>query len=323
MAKGIDWEAQIGRRLRLRDLHAFFTVVSCGSMAKAAGQLGVSQPAISKVVADLEHALGVRLLDRSRRGVDPTIYGQALLKRGLVAFDELKQGIRDIEFLADSEHGEVRIQCPESVAATILPQLVERLSEKYPRVALHVDSIVSPTLGLPALRDRKYDLIMGWLPRPLPDDFCAEDINVDSLFDDRLIIAVGSHHRWARRRKIDLAELVPEPWIMQAPYTWNYSRLAKVFQARGLEMPKSSLVTLSVHLIVHFLAKGPFISAIARSLARRHSLNELAVELPTWEFPVSIITLKDRTLSPVVERFIECAREAVKSNIGRPRIERS
>ena len=57
MAKGIDWETQIGRRLRLRDLHAFFTVVHCGSMAGAAAQLGVSQPAISKVVADLEYAL--------------------------------------------------------------------------------------------------------------------------------------------------------------------------------------------------------------------------------------------------------------------------
>ena len=321
MARGIDWEAQIGRRLRLRDLHAFFTVVNCGSMAKAAGQLGVSQPAISKVVADLEHALGVRLLDRSRRGVEPTIYGQALLKRGLVAFDELKQGVRDIEFLANSAQGEVRIQCPESVAATILPQLVEKFSAKYPRVALHVDSIVSPTLGLPALRDRKYDLIMGWLPRPLPEDFCAEDLNVDSLFDDHSIIAVGNHNRLARRRKIDLAELVHEPWIMQAPYTWNYARLAKAFQARGLEIPKSSLVTLSIHLIIHFLANGPFISAIARSLARRNSLSELAVDLPVWEFPVSIITLKNRTLSPVVERFIDCARDVAKSfaNRAQPR----
>ena len=130
MAKGIDWETQIGRRLRLRDLHAFFTVVHCGSMAKAAAQLGVSQPAISKVVADLEHALGVRLLDRSRSGVEPTIYGQALLKRGLVAFDELKQSVRDIEFLADSAQGEVEDSMSEFVAATILPQLIERFSEK-------------------------------------------------------------------------------------------------------------------------------------------------------------------------------------------------
>jgi DNA-binding transcriptional LysR family regulator len=286
-------------------------------MAKAAVQLGVSQPAVSKVIADLEHALGVRLLDRSRKGVEPTIYGQALLKRGLVAFDELKQSVRDIEFLADSTQGDVRIECPESVASSILPQLVERFSKKYPRVALHVDSIVSPTLGLPALRDRKYDLMVGWLPLPPPADFCAEDLDVESLLDDQLIIAAGRHNRWARRPKIDLAELVHEPWIMQAPDTWNYARLAKAFQARGLEMPKSSLVTLSIHLRIHFLANGPFISAIARSLAHRNSLRELAVDLPIWEFPVSIVTLKNRTLSPVVERFIECAREAAKSIVGR------
>src|SRR5262245_22139202 len=72
MARKIDWESQIGRRLRLRDLHVFFTVVQRGSMAKAAAHLGVSQPAVSEVIADLEHALGVRLLDRNSQGVEPT-----------------------------------------------------------------------------------------------------------------------------------------------------------------------------------------------------------------------------------------------------------
>jgi DNA-binding transcriptional LysR family regulator len=313
MSKGIDWESQIGRRLRLRDLYAFFTVARCGSMAKAAVQLGVSQPAISKVVGDLEHALGVRLLDRNRRGVEVTIYGQALLKRGLVAFDELKQSVRDITFLADSSQGEVRIECPETVTSTFLPLLVERFSEKYPRVKLCVDSIVSPTLGLPALRDRKYDLILGWLPLPLPDSFCADDLNVEAVFDDRLIVASGKHNRWARRRRVDLAELVSEPWIMQASDTWNHARLANAFQVRGLEVPNSNLVTLSVPLRIHFLANGPFISAISQSVAHYYSLSELAIDLPSWEFPVSIITMKNRTLSPVVERFMACAREVTKS----------
>ena len=99
MPRNIDSESQIGRRLRLRDLHLFFTVVQEGSMAKAASRLGISQPAVSEVIAALEDALGVRLFDRNARGVEPTVYGRALLKRGRAAFDELKQGIRDIEFL--------------------------------------------------------------------------------------------------------------------------------------------------------------------------------------------------------------------------------
>src|SRR5262249_57045671 len=82
MVRKIDWDNQIGRRLRLRDLHVFFTVVQRGSMAKAAAHLGVSQPAVSEVIGNLEHALGVRLLDRSPQGIEPTMYGRALIKRG-------------------------------------------------------------------------------------------------------------------------------------------------------------------------------------------------------------------------------------------------
>src|SRR5262245_42870209 len=109
MPKKIDWDSQIGRRLRLRDLHVCYTVAQRGGMAKAAAQLGVSAPAVSEVIAGLEHALGVPLLDRSPQGVEPTRYGHALLRRTITVFDELKQSIKDIEYLDDPTIGEVRI----------------------------------------------------------------------------------------------------------------------------------------------------------------------------------------------------------------------
>src|SRR5437588_11382 len=156
MARKIDWESQIGRRLRLRDLHVFFTVVQRGSMAKAAQQLKVTQPAVSRVIADLEHTLGVRLLDRGAQGVVPTIYGRALLKRGTVVFDELKQSIRDIEFLADPTVGEVRFGCQESIGAAILPPIIRRFSQQYPGVVLRAEQL-GMTLELPTLRQRILD----------------------------------------------------------------------------------------------------------------------------------------------------------------------
>src|ERR1700726_3356549 len=92
---------RIGRRLKLRDFRILMTVIECGTMGKAAERLAISQPVVSKAIADMEHALGVRLLDRSQRGVEPTPYGRALIKRGIAIFDEMRQGIEEIEFLSD------------------------------------------------------------------------------------------------------------------------------------------------------------------------------------------------------------------------------
>jgi DNA-binding transcriptional LysR family regulator len=131
-------DTRIGRRLRFRDLQVFFAVAECGGMAKGAAQLGVTQPAVSEIIAGIESAFAVRLFDRTPHGVELTIYGRALLKRGLAAFDELKQGMRDIEFLADPTVGEVRIGCPESIAGALLPPLVRQFCLEYPRIAYGV-----------------------------------------------------------------------------------------------------------------------------------------------------------------------------------------
>jgi DNA-binding transcriptional LysR family regulator len=322
MAKILDWDDHIGRRLRLRDLRVFFTVVQAGSLAKAATQLRVSQPAVSQVIADLEHALGAKLFDRSSRGVEPTVYARALLKRGRAAFDELKQGIRDIEFLADPTAGELTIGYPESIAATVLPQIVERFFERYPRVVMRADIVPNPEFKFPGLRDRTHDLIFARMPSPLPDDYSVEDLNVEVLFNDPLVVVAGTNSPWGRHRKVDLAELVGERWILSPPGTLVHARVAEAFKARGLEGPKASLVTYSMDLRARLPAHGRFVTAIPKSLLRvhgdRHALKILPVELPARPWPVTILTLKSRTLSPVVERFITCAREVTKTIAGRP-----
>src|SRR5215467_8726339 len=138
MTKTVSWESRIGRRVRLRDLHILFAFVQHGSMAKAGADLGMSQSAVSQAIAALENALAVRLLDRTPRGVVPTLYANALMKRGRVAFDELRQGVKDIEFLVDPAAGEVRIGCSESISGGILPPIIERMSRLHPRTVLDV-----------------------------------------------------------------------------------------------------------------------------------------------------------------------------------------
>ena len=184
---------RIGRRIKLQDLHVLMTVVQAGSMGKAAALLNTGQSAISRSIADLEHALGVRLLDRSSKGVVVTPYGEALLVRGRAAFDELRQGIKDIEFIADPLAGELRIGCPESIAAGFLLPVLERLTSEYPRINFDVQQVQQPTVEVAELHERKVDLVLARLENNLVRDDVSEDLNVEVLFNDQLVVVVGRH----------------------------------------------------------------------------------------------------------------------------------
>src|SRR5437763_3972975 len=101
---------RIGSRMKLQDLHVLMTVVQAGSMGKAAQILNTTQPNISRSIGELEHALGVRLLDRHRQGIEPTEYGRALLDCGMAVFDDLRQAGGKIELLSKPMVGEWRCE---------------------------------------------------------------------------------------------------------------------------------------------------------------------------------------------------------------------
>src|SRR5439155_9551501 len=124
----MEWDDLTTRRLSTRELRIFLAVVHSRSMAKAAKTVGTSQPAISKSIADMEYTLGVRLLDRSPQGVEPTIYGRALLDRGLIAFDEMRQAMKQIEVLADPTAGELRIGVTIVIASGFVTVVLGQLS---------------------------------------------------------------------------------------------------------------------------------------------------------------------------------------------------
>jgi DNA-binding transcriptional LysR family regulator len=305
-------EDHIGRRLKLRQLYVLSTVVQWGSMAKAAARLAMSQPAVSEAIANLEATLQVRLLDRGPRGIEPTIYAQTLLKRGMVVFDELRQGIRDIEYLSDPTTGEVRVGCPESLAAGFVPAMIDGFSKRHPQVAFEVIDAGTTALEFRELRERRVDLIVGRISRSFRDD----EINIESLFDDKLFVVASADSHWARRRKIAPAELVNEPWIL-APSN-NLVRLlfVEAFRAHGLEAPRAKVISNSMNVRMHLLASGRFLTFIAESLlrhnAKRWSLKALQVDLGMPQLPVAVATLKNRTLSPTVQLFIEHIKTAIK-----------
>jgi DNA-binding transcriptional LysR family regulator len=314
MAKSINWDARIGRRVRLRDLHILLAVVQHGSMARAAAQLNVTQPAISDAIATLEAALGVRLLDRSRKGVEPTSYGLLLLKYGQLAIDDLRQGVKEIEFLADPTAGELRVGCPDSIASGILVPIIQRLADRYPRVRVHVDVFAAPRFDFPELEHRRVDLVVGRLS-PQAQGRGSLPIEVEILFDDRVCVVAGWQSPFARQTNIDLAVLAKARWIMTPTDVPPAGpAVQKLFLDAGLQPPEFMLSTFSVVMRIAITSAGQCVSTLPGSVLRLHTdkLRELPIVLPIPRWPVAIVTLKDRALNPAARLFIECAREVTK-----------
>src|SRR4051794_22582024 len=300
---------RIGRRLKLRDLHILLTVVEHGSMAKAADYLAISQPVVSKTIAGLEHAVGVRLLDRSRQGIAPTACGRALIRRGLMAFDELREGIREIDFLNEPTAGDVYVGALASMVAGLVPAVMDRIRPKYPRLTVHVTQMLTSPTVYESLHQRKVDFIVGRLLRGPTD----KGLDMEFLFDEPVFIVAGKQSPWAKRRRIVMRDLMDQAWVLPQPGTEVAMILEEGFRESGSSLPKPAVVCSSIEMYWNLLATGKFLAVLPLSLLRfgvqRKSIKPLAVALRAAPRPVGIVTLKNRTLSPAAELFISLVRE--------------
>jgi DNA-binding transcriptional LysR family regulator len=302
----MQWVDRIGSRLKLRDLHILLAVVQQGSMAKAAAQLSISQPAVSKAIADIEQTFGLRLLDRGRSGVEPTAYGRALVTRGQAIFDELKLGIEELASLADPAVGELRIASTESVAAGLLPAVLERFSREQPRIRVDVAQAVMNAAHYRDLRERNIDLLIG----RIPDPFDESDLEAKITYDDQVVVVAGRQSKWARSRKLALSDLVRERWVLPPDDTMPGLLAGELFRAGGTELPRAPITTLSIHLCCQLAASSQFLTMLPSSILRFNALDNplkiLPIKLAPQRRPVGIVTLRNRTLTPAARLFIEC-----------------
>ena len=302
---------RIERRLKLHDVRVLMSVVEAGSMAKAAERLGTSQPAVSRSIADLEHTLGVRLLERSPWGVEPTQYGHAIIRRGVAVFDELRQGVKDIEFLADPTAGELRIGCPEPIATGPVLAVVNRLTRRHPRIVFHIATGNAPSIYR-GLMERTIEVGITRVIGRLDE----EVLRVDTLFDDLLVVAAGARNPLTRRRRIELAELAGERWVMPLSDSFTTALATEAFRVSGLEPPHAAVITPSQSLRNRLLLTGGFLTFIhgfaLAAPGRSPIIRPLPVAMPITRRPIAIITLKKRVLSPLAEYFIDNMRSIAK-----------
>jgi LysR family pca operon transcriptional activator len=243
--------------------------------------------------------------------VEPTIYGRALLDCGTAVFDELRQAAKKIEFLADPTEGELKIGGNLAGFAGVIPAAINRFRRQYPRIQIHANVIAEIRQEHQALRERTIDFFLGRLAQPV-----ERDLNAETLFHEGLVVVAGTHNPWARRRKIRLAELIHEPWLLPQIGSVAGSVVAQAFRASGLEFPRNAIATDMVLYMHSLILGGDFLGFYPSSPLRLGMVGlgfkVLPVKLTLPPSPVGILRLKNRTLSPVAELFISCLREVVK-----------
>jgi DNA-binding transcriptional LysR family regulator len=313
----MKWTDRIGRRVKLRDLHIVLAVADAGSMTRAAEELAVSYPVVSKTISELEHTLGVRLFDRSVAGVQPTHYGRALLKSGAAVFDEMRKGLQQIEFIKQPDAGDLRIGSSIVVDAGLLPAILEQFARDFPRAVLHVMHEDIATQQYDNLRNRDVELVLGRLPATMSEP----DLVAEPLFDEPNVVVAGSASHWAKRRNLTLADLIGEPWVLAQPGSLARSLQDEVFRNNGLESPPATVVTVSLHLYMRVIETGRWVGLVPASVmrfgGRQMQIKVLPVKILSPPAPVGFITVRDRTLTPLAERFIECTRKVANSDTGR------
>lgn len=303
----MHWDDQIGRRLRLKDLHTLQTVAEVGSMAKASRQLALSQPAISKAIAEMEHTLGATLLDRSTRGVELTECGRILIARGRIIFDELREGVKDIHHASDPTRGEIRVGTTEPMSG-FLSGVISRMSQIYPSITFDV-AISDTTTLVRDLRARALDVaITRW-----QSGEAHEDLATQVLFKEPLAVMAARRHPLIGRKKLALADTLTERWTLSPPGSFLGRIVVDQFRHRKLELPASIVTTLSIHMRLSLLASGGFLTMLPARMvaepAHKSWLRALSIDLPESVGAITALTVRKRTGSSALKLFMKACDE--------------
>ncbi len=299
-------------RLRLRHVRQLSAVGRLGSISRAAGALHISQPALSKTVLEIEAILGVKLFERTPRGLVPTVAGERLLLHCRAVESELLKAGQDIQAHLGGTGGQIAVGGYLVALPTLLPAAIIRLRAEARNVVVRVVDGSTRQL-MPALLSGDLDLLVG----RLNDTLGLEQLQQEVLYNEPIVIIAGAGHPLAGRRKPAYRDLGDFPWVLPTPDSVAHAPVAGLFLAHGLSRPQSHVESISFMLIRSLLQDNVTLAAMPYQVVRRDVelglLNILPLALPHARLPVGITRHAAREPGPVAERFMRCLRAAGKA----------
>jgi LysR family pca operon transcriptional activator len=296
-----------GHALRLRQFRAVLAIAEQGSLLKAARALGTSQPAVTKVLREVEDALGVPIFDRLPRGVLANDYGRAFIARARRALGEIDGVADDIARIADGQAGTIVVGALPSAASGLMPGSLARFRRAHPTMVVRVVHGRSDQL-LPQLAAGSLDVVVGRLYEPLtPDDFRRE-----ALYDEPISILCRAGHPVLKKRAITAADLTEFDLLLPSLEQRVGQDVERAIAALGLEPARPPLRSTSLSFIREMLLGSDALTVLSRMMLAgdllRKTVRLVPLAIPPPERPAGLITLRHRRRSPGLDALVATLR---------------
>lgn len=309
-AAGAPLDRVLRSNLKLKHLQLLIALDQFRHLGRAAEFLSVTQPAVSKTLAEIERMVGLPLFERSTRGTEPTPYGDSLVRFARTVLADYARTREEIDAVAAGAAGRVALGAMVVALPVLVARALERLKARSPRTTVLIDEGDLSRL-LPRLRLGELDLFVG----RLEPGYAAPDLDTEPLYDEPMVAVVPADHPLAGRRRVGWEDLATLPCVMPPPWASLRVKLDQSFVRHGAVPPADVVESASFLAIVTAMRTRGAVAFLARSVARHWAgeglVRTLPLPVPLALPPVGLITVRGRRRPPAVEQLIDCLRSAV------------
>ncbi|HEX4388405.1 MAG TPA: LysR substrate-binding domain-containing protein [Steroidobacteraceae bacterium] len=313
-------ERWITRKFRLRHVELIAEVHASRSILKASRRLNLSQPTVTKALQDIESTLGLKLFQRTNRGIEPTAYGEIFARHAKIVLAQLRHAAEELESLRAGYSGKVTVGTLLAAAASILPDAIALLKKERPGVAISV-SVGTYDVLMPALLAGDLDMVLG----RLPEEGRSSALLYEEFYAEPVCLVTRRGHPLTRRRRLELRDLTAEPWLLPLPETDLRRQVERAFVEAGVPLPRNVIESVSILTNRVLLRKSDSIAVMPYHVAlddvEEGLLALLPVKLKSVDSPVGAIFRAPGELPPAATAFLACLRLAAK-DVPKPRLPR-
>jgi len=304
-------ERWITRKFRLRHVELIAELYDCRSILKASRRLSLTQPTLTKALRDVESTLGVRLFERSNRGLEPTPYGEIFARHAKIVLAQLRHAAEELESLRAGYSGRVTVGTLLAASASILPEAIARLKKQRPGVAISV-VVGTYDILMPSLLVGDLDLVLG----RLPEEGRSRALVYEEFYAEPICVVTRRGHPLSRKRRLALRDLANEAWLLPLPETALRRQIERAFVEAGAQLPRNVIESVSILTNRALLRKSDCIGVMPYHVAlddvEQGLLAILPVKLKSIESPVGAILRAPGTLPPAASALLDCLRLAGK-----------